>query len=137
MKKTFILILAFCTTILCGQTTTDSTKTLEDGTIVHLKVDKKADYPGGMGEMAKFIQHNLSTENIKKRKVDGTVFLKFVILPDGTVSNLIVLKGIEKCEECDNEALRLIKLIPKWEPAQINGKPVASYFNFPLKLKIK
>jgi protein TonB len=140
MKKTFIIILAFCKTILCGQTTNDSTKTFEtlpDGTIVYSKADKAADFPGGMAEFAKFIQHNFSSENIHKKKVDGKVFLKFIVLADGTITNISVLKGIEKCIDCENEAIRLIKLSPKWDPAKVNDKPVASYFKFPFKISIK
>lgn len=140
MKKTFILIFAFCTSLLCGQTSSDSTKTFEtlsDGTIVYSKVDKAADFPGGMTELAKFIQHNFTSENIHKKKVDGKVFLKFIVLADGSITNISVIKGIEKCPDCDNEAIRLIKLSPKWDPAKIGDKPVASYFNFPFKISIK
>ncbi len=66
--------------------------------------------------------------------VSGTVYISLIVKKDGTVTNVQIKKGLcQGCEAYDNEALRLVKLLPKWKPATIKGRPVASRRIIPVK----
>lgn len=109
----------------------------EAGTQIYSIVDEIPQFPGGMKAMAEFVMTNLHyPDSAKENKLQGKCFTKFVIKEDGTVSDAVVLKGVPNCKACDEEALRVIKLFPKWQPAKANGKNVSSYFTLPIVFKL-
>ena len=66
--------------------------------------------------------------------IDGTVFIYFVVEPDGNVSNTRVLRGVDPA--LDTEVIRVIRASPKWSPGKQRGKPVRVGFTFPIKFKL-
>lgn len=105
--------------------------------IVYDLVDEPAEFPGGMYACKNFILTNLVYPSKAKEKgIEGKCYLKFIITESGEVSNVKVIKGVQDCPECDQEAIRLIKSMPKWEPGKINGKPVNSTFTLPVQFKL-
>jgi len=95
------------------------------------------EFPGGPSEMMKFIQINIMLPtNVSGKAVDGKCFLKFVVNDSGRISDVQVLKGVLDCPQCDVEAIRVIKLMPKWTPGIQNGKPVSVFFNLPIRFNI-
>jgi protein TonB len=143
MKYLSFLLLLFC---LCGNAQTNSDETSHtpqkryDGpgnkTEIYTTVEEMAEFPGGTVAMTKFIQDNLVyPASAKKNKIGGKCFLKFVVNIQGTIEQVEVLKGVTDCKECDEEGVRVIKLMPVWKPAKINGKAVPSYFNLPLNFR--
>ena len=70
----------------------------------------------------------------KLTKTQGRVFVYFVVKSDGTVDNISLIKGIGN--GCDEEALRVIKLMPKWIPGENKGKKVNVAFYLPIKFKL-
>jgi protein TonB len=58
-----------------------------------------------------------------------------IIQKDGSISNVSVLRGAPDCPECDKEAVWVIKSMPNWVPAKVNGQPVNSYFNLPVRFR--
>jgi len=103
---------------------------------VYTIVEKHAEFPGGTAEMMKFVQNNINyPQSVKDKRLNGMVFLKFVVSESGEINNVEVLKGITGCPDCDREAIRLVKSMPIWEPAVMEGKPVSSYFNIPIAFK--
>ncbi|SOE20394.1 TonB family C-terminal domain-containing protein [Spirosomataceae bacterium TFI 002] len=88
----------------------------KDDTIYKV-VDKPASFPGGNTELYKFIGSNFKYPlEAKRTNFSGRVFLKFVVEKDGTVSNIENIQSIGF--GIDEEAIRVIKLIPKWEAAE-------------------
>jgi protein TonB len=105
-------------------------------TEIYTIVEVPAEFPGGSAAMVKFIQDNLVyPERAKKAKIGGKCFLKFVVNKQGGIEQVEVLKGVNDCSECDEEAKRVIKIMPQWIPAKMNAGPVPSYFNLPLNFK--
>lgn len=98
---------------------------------VYLSVDQPAQYPGGYAELLNHVQKNFKYQ--KKAPAAGTVFVSFVVEKDGTITNVKIQKGL--CQPCDEEALRLITIMPAWEPGQYKGQPVRSTFMLPVKFK--
>jgi periplasmic protein TonB len=78
-----------------------------------------------------FIGKNLKYPPLAKENgVMGKVMLRFIVEKDGTISNFKILGSLGF--GCDEEAIRLIKSMPKWNPGKMNGKPVRAYYTLPI-----
>ncbi|MGR3812273.1 energy transducer TonB [Jiulongibacter sp. NS-SX5] len=94
-------------------------------------VEQQPEFPGGTAEMYKFIGNNIKYPAAAQRaNVSGRVFVKFVVEKDGSIGKIDVLKGIGF--GCDEEAIRVIKAMPKWNPGRQNGKNVRVWFTMPV-----
>ena len=101
-------------------------------------VEVMPEFNGGVMEMMKFIQKNINyPQAAKENGISGKCFLSYVILPNGTISNIMVRKGVKGCPACDLEAIRVVKAMPKWKPGTQNGKPVPVFFNLPINFQLK
>ena len=88
-------------------------------------------FPGGEAAMMKWIQENVKYPTTAQEKgIQGPVIVKFIIRSDGSVDNAKVVKSLSP--ECDAEALRAIKTMPKFIPGKQNGSPVDVYFILPI-----
>lgn len=86
--------------------------------------------------MNRFIADNLKYPQVAVESgVSGTVFLSFVVEKDGSVSDVKVLKGIGL--GCEEEAMRVVKMMPKWKPGKNHGELVRVQFNLPIRFKLK
>ncbi len=98
-------------------------------------VEQNPEFPGGTSEMYKFLGNNIKyPASAQRANVAGRVFLKFVVEKDGSIGNVEVLKGIGF--GCDEEAIRVIKSMPKWNPGRQNGKNVRVFYNMPVVYKL-
>ncbi len=104
---------------------------------VYQFVDEPAEYPGGIEAMNAFIEANLKIPEVAIRdKIEGKCYLQFVVSAKGNISNVKVVRGVPDCDECDKEAIRMVKSMPKWKSGKIEGKPVNSTFNLPVSFKL-
>ena len=98
---------------------------------VFTSVEVNAEFPGGISEMLAFMRKNTNyPESLRYKHVGGQSFLKFVVDEDGNITNTEVFKS-SGVLELDNEAVRVVSMMPKWTPAQMAGKNVKCYFNLP------
>jgi TonB family protein len=101
---------------------------------IHRVVEVFPQYPGGPNEMMRYIQENIKyPQSAKDNKIEGRVFVSFVVEKDGSITNAAVMRGIDK--ECDAEALRVVASMPKWTPGQQDGKNVRTQFTIPIYYK--
>jgi periplasmic protein TonB len=101
-------------------------------------VEEMPEFPGGVTEMAKFIQKNLQYPTMAREAgLSGKCFLKFVVNGSGNISDVTVLKGVPGCAECDKEAIRVVKAMPNWKGGKQNGRPVNVYYNLPINFRIQ
>jgi protein TonB len=92
-------------------------------------------YEGGMEAMMKFLQKKLRyPSSAQHRKIEGTVYVSFIISSTGEVTNIEIVKGFYK--DCDKEAARVISLMNKWKPGFQNKMPVAVKMVLPIKFKL-
>lgn len=99
-------------------------------------VESMPTYPGGDAARMKFLQENIKYPQMARESgIQGTVYVTFVVEPDGSVSDVRVLRGIGG--GCDEEAVRVIKAMPKWIPGKQRGKPVRVQFNMPIKFTLQ
>jgi periplasmic protein TonB len=94
-------------------------------------VEQQAEFPGGMGAFGKFLQKNLKYPAAAQRaNVSGKVYIQFVVNTDGSIQNVEVLKSVGF--GCDEEAVRVIKSVPRWTPGKQSGRAVRSRFTIPI-----
>lgn len=93
-----------------------------------------AEFPGGKNELIKFLSENIQYPEVaKKNKVSGKSVVKFTIDIDGSISDVKIIRPMETCPECDEEAIRVVKTMPNWTPAKKAGKTVKSYYVLPFQ----
>jgi protein TonB len=98
--------------------------------------EKMPEYVGGMEAMYSFLKNELQYPEVaRNNNIQGTVLLEFVIERDGSVSNVKPLVSLYP--ECDAEAIRVVKKMPKWKPGEQMGKPVRCYFNLPIRFTLQ
>jgi TonB family protein len=102
---------------------------------VFVLVDIPPSPQGGMGKLNEHIVQNLKyPAKAKEMKVEGRVFVQFIVNVDGTLSDFTILKGIGF--GCEEEAIRVIKEGPKWIPGKNAGKAVRVKYTLPLTFKL-
>ena len=98
-------------------------------------VEVMPQFPGGELEMQKFIRDNLKYPIIAQENgIFGRVTIRFVVTKEGTISDVQVMRGIDA--NCDKEAIRVVKSMPKWIPGKQNGRNVPVYFTLPVVFKL-
>ncbi len=99
-------------------------------------VESMPSFPGGMGALMKYLAENIKYPPLAKESgIQGRVFINFVVEPDGSISNVKVLRGIGG--GCDEEAVRVVERMPKWSPGKQRGKPVRVSYNLPVKFTLQ
>ena len=106
-----------------------------DADVVYTIVDKEASYPGGIEALNTFLARNIIYPTLAKQKnIQGKVIISFIIEKNGSISNIKIVKDIG--EGCGEEGVRIVKLMPKWKPAQQKGEPVRQQFVLPVLFKL-
>lgn len=128
-------VLMLCFTI--GHQTVLFGQTSNDGLVSAEAQNEQPEYPGGTIAMLKFIKANTKyPSSALEAKKYGTCHVKFLVNTNGTISDISILDGVANCPECDAEAIRVVKSMPKWKPGKIAGKAVALYYNVNVHFKL-
>ena len=99
-------------------------------------VEEMPAYPGGDQKLMEYVATNIKYPQIARETgIQGRVFVGFVVEPDGSVSNVKVLRGIGG--GCDEEAMRVVKSMPKWKPGKQRGKAVRVSYQIPVFFKLQ
>jgi TonB family protein len=102
---------------------------------VFVRADVAPLYPGGEAAMMKYLQKNIKYPAIAKENgVKGTVFVQFVVEKDGTVDDVVIVKGVDK--SLNAEAKRVVSSMPKWAAGSQGGIPVAVQYVLPVKFEL-
>ena len=97
--------------------------------------EQDAQFPGGQAALLKYIRENTKYPAIAlEQDVQGMVILRFVVERDGHVGDIEVKKSLSA--ECDREAVRVIKSLPRFVPATKEGRPVRKWFTVPVRFMI-
>ena len=108
---------------------------VEDENQIFTVVEQAPEFEGGYDALMMWVkQHMVYPPNARRMGMEGTVYLSFVVGKDGVIRDVTILKGFMR--ECDNEALRVVNLMPKWKAGRQNGHPVNVRFTLPLKFRL-
>lgn len=98
-------------------------------------VEQFPKFPEGEDAMYEYLSKNIQyPAEARENNIQGRVVLKFVVLSDGTITDIRVLKGVSG--GCSEEAVRVVEAMPKWNPAIHRGKPVNVFFVLPIGFRL-
>jgi protein TonB len=109
--------------------------TLNETSAVYTKADVMPQFKGGYTELVRFIYKHLEyPEMALKMRIHGRVWCSLIVKEDGTISDVQLEQGVSLY--LDDEALRVLKIMPPWDPASIAGKPVRMKIYLPIVFKL-
>ena len=92
-------------------------------------------FSGGDQKLLEFIRQHLTYPQAAiENGISGRVIVKFCVTANGDIEDITIVRSLSP--ECDQEALRIMKLMPKWIPGKQNGKPVAVYYTLPIQFRL-
>jgi protein TonB len=99
-------------------------------------VEEMPSYHGGESERLKFLKDHIEfPKNAAENGIQGTIYFQFVVDTKGNITDVKILRGIGG--GCDEEALRVIKMMPKWNPGMQNGRTVRVLYNMAVSFKLQ
>ena len=99
-------------------------------------VEEMPEYPGGLNKLTDYLTKNIKYPQMARESgIQGRVFVNFVVEPDGSVSNINVMRSLGG--GCDEEAVRVVKNMPKWKPGRQRGKAVRVSYILPIMFKLQ
>lgn len=132
LQTVFLVFLVFFTFTLFGQV-----EQVSDSDKIYSFPEKEAEYPGGTNEMLNFLSQNIVyPASALSANIEGRTMIQFIVEKDGSIDTIVVKKEVIGCPECSQEAIRVIRLMPKWKPGRMNGQPARTYFNLPITFQI-
>jgi len=99
-------------------------------------VEQTPEYPGGDEARLNFLRNNIKYPQMAREAgIQGTVYVSFTVEKDGSITQVKVLRGIGG--GCDEEAIRVTKMMPKWKAGKQRGKEVRVSYNMPIKFTLQ
>ena len=100
------------------------------------KVEDMPEFPGGEQAMMDFVGKNVQyPKEAMEKEISGRVLVGFIVEKDGSVNEVKIVRGIGG--GCDEEAVRVVKVMPKWKPGKEKGKPVRVSYMMPIFFKLQ
>lgn len=99
-------------------------------------VEQQPQFPGGQSALLSWLSQNIHYPPVAEENgIQGRVVVSFVVEPDGSISNVQVVRGVDP--SLDKEAVRVTKQMPKWQPGKQNGQAVRVKYNLPVTFKLQ
>lgn len=99
-------------------------------------VEQQASFPGGPTKLYEYLAKNIKyPQQARETGTQGKVYLTFVVERDGSITDIKILRDIGS--GCGEEAIRVVKSMPKWQPAKQRGKVVRQQFNLPVNFSLQ
>ena len=134
MKKFIIMALM----AVFGLTTVSAQKTVvaKKNQKVFDVVEQMPEYPGGQAALFEYLSKNIKyPADAEKKKVEGKVFVTFVVDSDGMITDVSLLKKV--FPSLDAEAIRVISAMPNWIPGRQKGQAVRVKYTVPMMFRLK
>lgn len=112
----------------------EENKKLKDGTLQDPEIP--AEFPGGVEKLMQYLSSNIrypQSAHVEDRM--GKSVVGFIVQADGAISDVSILES--SWPDLDDEAMRVVKAMPKWSPATVGGKPVASEYSLPINFRLQ
>jgi len=108
---------------------------ITEDTTVYTIVDRTPKFPEGIDAMYKFIYSKFNYEKLAEIDVQGKIYIEFVVEKDGNLSNIKIIRSLDPF--CDKEAIRIVRLMPKWKPGKLKNKKVRTKIEIPITIKLE
>ena len=136
MRKTIILLATLAMAgVAMSQTGVEKVSAVRPDSEIFTLVEQDPQFPGGNDALYQYLGQNAHyPDKAKADGIQGTVYLTFIIEKDGSISNIRVLRS--PSDLLSQEAIRLVKAMPKWKPGKQRGKQVRVQYNLPINFQI-
>ena len=131
MNKLLILFILFSVSMIAQ---VQNSPVAED-TTVYTIVDITPKFPEGSDAMYKFIYSKFNYEKLAEIDVQGMIYIEFVVEKDGNLTDIKITRSLDS--SCDKEAIRILRLMPKWEPGKLRNKNVRTKIKIPITIKLE
>ncbi|MDX2415012.1 MAG: energy transducer TonB [Bacteroidales bacterium] len=141
MKKAsvvfIVLILSLSSCSVNKVQETNDPKTTQKSEEIKVVVEDLPTFQGGnIKKFEAWVQENVEYPQAAKEKgIEGDVFIMFVVEPDGSLSNINIMRGVDPA--LDNEAIKVVKSSPKWEYQNRTEGQAAIRLSIKVEFKIK
>lgn len=119
----------------CSTPPAQENVSMEEDTTIYLLVDTMPSFPGGNEALFKFLADNF-TYPVVSTPISGRTICQFVVEKDGKITNIFIKKSSGE-KILDDEAVRVISIMPDWNPGYKDGKPVRVQYIVPVNIKFK
>ena len=103
--------------------------------VVFASVEQVPEFPGGPNGLGSYLMKTIRYPKEEREKgIQGRVIATFVVEPDGSLSDIKILRGVSK--GLDDESLRVLSLSPKWKPGYQNQRPVRVQYSIPISFTL-
>ena len=114
----------------------DTTKKIGQTDDIFVVVEKQPEFPGGQEALMKYISENIHYPiEAQKKGIQGSVICNFIVRKDGSITDAEVVRGVDPL--LDEEAIRVINSMPKWQPGTQRGKVVDVRFTLPIIFRLQ
>ncbi|MBN2040044.1 MAG: energy transducer TonB [Spirochaetes bacterium] len=133
---TSIVMNIFIVIFFSGACTTNTQTAIKSENETFIIVEEMPEFPGGNHALRQWIADNITypAEALEK-SIGGRVYISFAVESDGNITDVRVVRGV--FPSLDQEALRVIKLLPKWKPGKQRGRSVKVLYVVPVNFKIQ
>ncbi|MGH2644234.1 MAG: energy transducer TonB, partial [Chitinophagaceae bacterium] len=102
----------------------------------HTVFEKKPIFPGGEAGLLHYLSSEIRYPNkARKKGIQREVIIDFIVNENGTVSNVKIIQSVSN--EIDNEAVRVVKRMPRWQPGMHDGKDVKVSYELPVRFRLE
>lgn len=99
-------------------------------------VQEQPEFPGGMPALMDYFRKQVRyPKQARKKRIQGKVYVEFVVTKEGTIEDANVLRGVHPL--LDAEALRAVAGMPRWFPGRSNGEPVRVRYTIPITFRLE
>ena len=103
---------------------------------VYYIVEQMPEFPGGLTALMNYLRANIRyPATAQSAGIEGRVIVSFIVEPNGSVSNVEIVRGVDS--NLDQEALRVVRQMPKWKAGKQDGSTVRVKFHLPIKFMLK
>ena len=134
MKK--FIIMALMAVFALATVSAQKTVVAQKNQKVFDVVEQMPEYPGGQAALFEYLSKNIKyPDDAAKKKVEGKVFVTFVVDTDGKITDVSLLRKV--FPSLDAEAIRVISAMPNWIPGKQSGKVVKVKYTVPIMFRLK
>ena len=134
MKKILAIIFLLCANYVFAQDTT-ATAPIDTAEKILLVVETMPVFPGGLDSLMSFLKNNtIYPDSARNAGIEGKVYVAFVVNKEGWVQDVRVIRGVSPL--LNEEAIRVVKLMPRWSPGYQEGKAVNVQYTLPMNFKL-
>ena len=109
----------------------------EEEAEIFVVVEDNPSFPGGKQELYRYLSNHIKyPPSAKEAGIEGVVAVSFVVNTDGSITNVTVKEGQGLTKALNEEAIRVVKNMPKWKPGKQRGRPVRVQYRIPIRFSL-